>query len=79
MLIYFFFIKLLYSIPCSSVEAERLFSQVSLIINKLRTSLSPEKLEMCPFLKQNLEKILIQIYYVQLEKEMDQEIHEFYR
>uniref|UniRef100_A0A914LA81 HAT C-terminal dimerisation domain-containing protein n=1 Tax=Meloidogyne incognita TaxID=6306 RepID=A0A914LA81_MELIC len=43
------------SAPCTSAEAERLFSSAGLIINNLRKSLLQENAEMLLFLHHNLE------------------------
>ncbi|XP_063762422.1 zinc finger BED domain-containing protein 4-like [Eleginops maclovinus] len=46
------------SAPCTSVESERLFSAVSLIIDEHRSRLTPEHLEMLVFVKKNLPIML---------------------
>ena len=44
--------------PCTSVESERLFSAVSLIIDEHRSRLTPEHVEMITFVKKNLPIML---------------------
>ena len=44
--------------PCTSVESERLFSAVSLIIDEYRSRLTPEHVEMITFVKKNLPIML---------------------
>ncbi|XP_060762853.1 zinc finger BED domain-containing protein 4-like [Neoarius graeffei] len=46
------------SAPCTSVESERLFSTVSLIIDEHRSRLTPEHLEMLVFVKKNFPSML---------------------
>lgn len=46
------------SAPCTSVESERLFSAVSLIVDEHRSRLTPEHIEMLVFVKKNLPIML---------------------
>ena len=46
--------KLLLCIPATSVPAERIFSASGLIVNKQRSSLTPENVDMLVFLNRNL-------------------------